>query len=86
MPEGSRLVYLGRMGSDHPSLKLMKPEEVEALSLKMGRNRGDHCSLLRISRQVAEEVLGIDAARISQRLDLIDVRRFLYLDYRISLY
>jgi aspartyl-tRNA synthetase len=59
-------------GIRSPLVKLMNPEEIEALIAKMGGQAGDTLLLVADQQQVTEEVLGKLRLELARRLDLID--------------
>ncbi|MGB4504184.1 MAG: aspartate--tRNA ligase [Syntrophaceticus sp.] len=70
---------LGEQGVRSPLLKLMKPEEIDALIAKMEGQTGDLLLFVADQRQVAEEVLGKLRLELAKRLDLIDNKKYSFL-------
>ena len=63
---------LQEKGVRSPLVKLMEPEEMDALITKMGGQTGDLLLFVADQREVAEEVLGKLRLELARRLDLID--------------
>lgn len=70
---------LGEQGVRSPLLKLMKPEEIDALIAKMEGQTGDLLLFVADQRQIAEEVLGKLRLELAKRLDLIDNKKYSFL-------
>ncbi|CEO87995.1 aspartyl-tRNA synthetase [Syntrophaceticus schinkii] len=66
-------------GVRSPLVKLMEPEEIDALITKMEGKSGDLLLFVADQRQVAEEVLGKLRLELAGRLDLIDNKKYTFI-------
>jgi aspartyl-tRNA synthetase len=66
-------------GVRSPLVKLMEPEEIDALITKMEGKSGDLLLFVADQRQVAEDVLGKLRLELAGRLDLIDNKKYSFI-------
>lgn len=70
---------LEEKGVRSPLVKMMKPEELEALIAKMGAQPGDLLLFVADGQQVAEEVLGKLRLELAKRQDLVDQQTYSFI-------